>query len=225
MTRLLLLLIAANAYAQTATLRGQITDETGAIIPNAKVTLTSKSTTSDNTCAYTSPPPRLHHTSHRSRLAAQPIKIALHRCPNLNFVLKIASRVDQSPPNDNPTPTLSLTPANNASALVLRGEICWPSPTTPTTSPPICELAGPAGPNGGAIFVDGFSGGCLEKSIREIRINQNPGSPEHTQPGSSAESELFTKPRRQIWHRSAELRQPVLNCAIHIPGESLLPAE
>ena len=42
-------------------------------------------------------------------------------------------------------------------------------------------LAGPsAGPGGGAIFIDGFSGGQLpsKESIREIRINQNPFSPE-----------------------------------------------
>ena len=38
-------------------------------------------------------------------------------------------------------------------------------------------LAGPSvGPNGGQIFIDGFTGGSLpsKDSIREIRINQNP---------------------------------------------------
>src|ERR1700722_20303286 len=46
-------------------------------------------------------------------------------------------------------------------------------------------LAGPsAGPNGGSLFIDGFSGGELpaKQSIREIRINQNPFSPERAPP-------------------------------------------
>ena len=57
-------------------------------------------------------------------------------------------------------------------------------------------LAGPAaGPNGGAIFVDGFSGGELppKNSIREIRINQNPFSAEYDRLGYGR-IEIFTKP-------------------------------
>ena len=47
-------------------------------------------------------------------------------------------------------------------------------------------LAGPApGPNGGQIFIDGFTGGSLppKSSIREVRINSNPFSPEYDRPG------------------------------------------
>jgi hypothetical protein len=57
-------------------------------------------------------------------------------------------------------------------------------------------LAGPsAGPSGGSIFVDGFSGGELppKQSIREIRINQNPFSPEYDKLGYG-KIEIFTKP-------------------------------
>jgi hypothetical protein len=57
-------------------------------------------------------------------------------------------------------------------------------------------LAGPsASPNGGAIFIDGFSGGQLpsKESIREIRINQNPFSPEYDKLGFGR-IEIFTKP-------------------------------
>src|SRR6266480_2316863 len=57
-------------------------------------------------------------------------------------------------------------------------------------------LAGPAaGPNGGSIFIDGFSGGELppKSSIREIRINQNPFSPEYDRLGFGR-IEIFTKP-------------------------------
>ena len=57
-------------------------------------------------------------------------------------------------------------------------------------------LAGPsAGPNGGAIFIDGFSGGQLpsKDAIREIRINQNPFGPENDKVGFGT-IEVFTKP-------------------------------
>ena len=43
-------------------------------------------------------------------------------------------------------------------------------------------LAGPsAGPNGGQIYIDGFTGGQLppKSSIREIRVNQNPFSAQY----------------------------------------------
>ena len=60
----------------------------------------------------------------------------------------------------------------------------------------LSALAGPsAGPTGGSIFVDGFSGGQLppKESIREIRINQNPFSPEYDKLGYG-KIEIFTKP-------------------------------
>src|SRR6516164_6324835 len=60
----------------------------------------------------------------------------------------------------------------------------------------LLALAGPsAGPNGGTIFVDGFSGSDLppKESIREIRINQNPFSPEYDRIGFGR-IEILTKP-------------------------------
>ncbi len=57
-------------------------------------------------------------------------------------------------------------------------------------------LAGPAaGPNGGQIYIDGFTGGRLPplSSIREIRINSNPYSAEYDRPGFGR-IEILTKP-------------------------------
>ena len=50
------------------------------------------------------------------------------------------------------------------------------------------------GPNGGQIFVDGFSGGRLppKESIREICINQNPFAAENDQP--SGRIDVLTRP-------------------------------
>src|SRR5947208_7037097 len=57
-------------------------------------------------------------------------------------------------------------------------------------------LAGPsAGPNGGQIYIDGFTAGTLppKASIREIRINQNPFSAEYDKLGYGR-IEIVTKP-------------------------------
>ena len=63
-------------------------------------------------------------------------------------------------------------------------------------------LAGPsAGPNGGQMYIDGFTAGQLppKSSIREIRINQNPFSAEFDKVGYGR-IEIFTKPGTNQWH-------------------------
>jgi len=50
----------------------------------------------------------------------------------------------------------------------------------------LLALAGPSvGPNGGQIYIDGFSNGTLppKSAIREVRINQNPFSAQYDRPG------------------------------------------
>src|SRR5713226_5611838 len=61
------------------------------------------------------------------------------------------------------------------------------------------------GPNGGQIFIDGFSAGNMppKESIREICINQNPFSAENDQP--SARIEILTKPGTDKLRGSANL--------------------
>ena len=75
-----------------------------------------------------------------------------------------------------------------------------------TTWPRTCKPSPvrAAGPNGGQIFIDGFTGGRLppKESIREIRINQNPFSAEYDRLGSAA-IEIFTKPGTDKYRGSA----------------------
>jgi hypothetical protein len=69
-------------------------------------------------------------------------------------------------------------------------------------------LAGPsAGPNGGQIYVDGFTAGQLppKSAIREIRINQNPFSPEYDKLGYGR-IEIFTKPGMDNYHGELQLQ-------------------
>ena len=66
----------------------------------------------------------------------------------------------------------------------------------------LTALAGPsAGPNGGQIYIDGFTGGQLppKSSIREIRINQNPFSAQYDKLGYGR-IEILTKPGTDKFH-------------------------
>ncbi|MBA4185608.1 MAG: carboxypeptidase regulatory-like domain-containing protein, partial [Acidobacteria bacterium] len=71
---------------------------------------------------------------------------------------------------------------NNASATVLKEKDLEALPDDPEELEAALQaLAGPsAGPNGGQIYIDGFTGGRIppKDAIREIRINQNPFSAE-----------------------------------------------
>jgi hypothetical protein len=82
---------------------------------------------------------------------------------------------------------VSTEPENNAGAVVLKGDDIEALPDDPDDlAAALQALAGPsAGPNGGQIFVDGFTGGRLppRASIREIRINSNPFSAEYDRLG------------------------------------------
>jgi len=65
-------------------------------------------------------------------------------------------------------------------------------------------LAGAAaGPNGGQIYIDGFTGGQLppKSSIREIRINQNPFAAQYDKLGYGR-IEILTKPGTDKLHGS-----------------------
>ena len=64
------------------------------------------------------------------------------------------------------------------------------------------QLAGPsAGPNGGQIYIDGFTGGQLppKAAIREIRVNQNPFSAQYDRLGYGR-IEILTKPGMDKFH-------------------------
>jgi hypothetical protein len=101
---------------------------------------------------------------------------------------------------------LSVQPQNNASALVLKGkDLDALSDDPDELASQLQALAGPAaGPNGGEIYVDGFTGGQLptKSSIREIRVNQNPFSTQYDKLGYGR-IEIFTKPGTDQWHGQA----------------------
>ena len=121
----------------------------------------------------------------------------------LNLTLQVKALVQNLNVEAEGAPSVSTDAANNASAMVLRGSDLDALSDDPNDlADDLQALAGPAaGPNGGAIYIDGFSGGELppKNTIREIRINQNPFAPEYDKLGFGR-IEIFTKPGTDKFH-------------------------
>jgi hypothetical protein len=198
------LLFGSVAFAQTATLSGQVADETGAVVPGAKITITGgaeKTAISDKNGTYSVaalPVGSYSVVATAPDLAMRPVAIVLKAgSQTLNLQLKVASTAQQVTVEESVGPVLSTDSSSNAGQLVFRGEDLQALSDDPEDLQADLEaLAGPsAGPSGGSIFIDGFSNGELppKDSIREIRINQNPFSPEYDHIGFGR-IDIFTKP-------------------------------
>jgi hypothetical protein len=202
-----------SLQAQTAALKGQVTDESGAVVPGATVTLTGprgliKTATAGVDGSYTFT--GLPAGDYTLKAAAadltqpQPAKISLTGgTQTLNLQLSVSAVVQQVTVQANPSPQLSTEPSENASALTLQGSDLEALSDDPDDLQQDLEaLAGPsAGPGGGEIMIDGFTNGTLpsKDSIREIRINQNPFSPEFSKLGYGR-IQIFTKPGSENFH-------------------------
>ena len=101
------------------------------------------------------------------------------------------------------TTKVDVNPENNAGAIVMTGKDLESLSDDPDElQSELQALAGPsAGPNGGQIYIDGFTAGQLppKASIREIRINQNPFSAEYDKLGYGR-IEVLTKPGTDQFH-------------------------
>jgi len=122
---------------------------------------------------------------------AEPAKISLKSgAQTLDLQLKVVLAPEKVTVDEKAAPGVSTDPTSNASAQVLRGNDLDALPDSPEDLQAALQaLAGPsAGPSGGQIFIDGFSGGELppKESIREIRINSNPFAPEYDKLGLAA---------------------------------------
>src|SRR5450631_1450266 len=201
-----LVVFSAMAQTGTGTLRGTMTDDSGGVIPAANVTLIGKGVTKtaqtqvDGSYIFQGLAPG-QYTVKVAFPGFAPINQPVNITAGGNLVVPIqmvvaAEKQEITVAEQNAT-TVSVEPDNNATALVLRGEDLAALPDDPDDlSAALQALAGPgAGPNGGSIYIDGFSGGQLppKESIREIRINQNPFSAEYDRLGFGR-IEILTKP-------------------------------
>ena len=134
----------------------------------------------------------------------EPVRVELtESSQTLDLKLKLTATQQQLTVREDSGPAVSTDASANASAVVIKGADLEALADNPDDlAADLQALAGPsAGPSGGSIYIDGFSGGEIppKDSIREIRINQNPFSPEFDKLGYGR-IEIFTKPGSDKYH-------------------------
>ncbi|MDE3150417.1 MAG: carboxypeptidase regulatory-like domain-containing protein, partial [Acidobacteriota bacterium] len=184
----------AQAPAGTAILHGEITDPSGALIPGTTVTVTTSAgakvatTTADAAGKFA-----VRGLAAGSYIVSatfngfapfqsQAIPLAAGQSKLVNISMAIQAAQQNVVVTTDAGPTVSVEADSNANAVVIKGkDIDALSDNPDELANELSALAGPAaGPNGGQIYIDGFSGGQLppKSAIREIRVNQNPFSAE-----------------------------------------------
>jgi len=194
-----------SAQQNRAALRGSITDEMGAVIVGASVTITdaagqSKTTVTANDGTYQfaglAPGKYVVKASAKGFGAVTGDEIELKAGQRQSFDLQLKVTIEEQKVTIAGETPVSTDASANANQTVISGKDLDALPDDPEElAAALQALAGPSmGPNGGQIFIDGFSGGSLpsKSSIREVRINQNPFAAENDQP--SGRIDVFTKP-------------------------------
>lgn len=204
----LLMLCVLNSMAQqrAGSLRGQVSDELGALVVDATVTLISAdgaqrnaTTNSEGTYTFTAVPPG----AYTLRVVSpgfntyEKTELTIAAGPRTTHDVRLVVGLEKQIITVTEERALDTDPANNADAVVLKGQDLDVLPDDPDAlASAVQAMAGPsAGPNGGQIFIDGFTGGRMppKESIREVRINQNPFNAENNHIGFG-QIEIFTKP-------------------------------
>jgi hypothetical protein len=203
--------------ASTATLRGEVADPTGARIPGATITITTPAgkTVTKATAnaegvyqvAGLAPGMYIVKVTYTGFASFQSptIPLVAGQVKHVDVAMAI-EMAQQSVVVTDESPTVSVAAGANANTIVIKGkDLDALSDDPDELSNELTALAGPAaGPNGGQIYIDGFTGGTLppKSAIREIRINSNPFSAEYDQIGYGR-IEIFTKPGTDVLHGRA----------------------
>ena len=200
-------LFTITSFAQsTGSITGVVTDPNGGVIPGASVTTVAadgkqKTGTTNNSGTFTItglPPGNyvLQVAAPSFAPFAEPnVEVAAGKKVEINVSLSVqtvSEKVDVGSPDQ-----VNTDPDAVPGATVLKEKDLEALPDDPDELEAALQaLAGPgAGPNGGQIYIDGFTGGNLppKESIREIRINNNPFSAEFDRLGFGR-IEILTKP-------------------------------
>ena len=195
------------AQQRAGSVKGQVLDELGGAIVGAAVTAidsrgVEKSTVTNDGGSFTInglAPGKYTVRAINAGFAMfenTEVEVTAGKAQQVDVTLKVAIE-EQKVTIAADNREVSVEPDNNAGAVVLKGEDIEALPDDPDDlAAALQALAGPsAGPNGGQIFVDGFTGGRLppRASIREVRINSNPFSAEYDRLGMGR-IEILTRP-------------------------------
>jgi hypothetical protein len=203
----------AAAQAQKGSIHGTVTDPSGAVVLSSTVTLTSseglsRSATSGANGAFVIDGLEAGRYTISATapgfapFEAQQVLVFSGRPTLQNIALQLPVEVQQVNVNDESL-SVNTSSDNNAGTIVIEGKSLDALSDDPDElQNELNALAGPAaGPNGGQIYIDGFTGGQLppKSSIREIRVNQNPFSAQYDKLGYGR-IEVLTKPGTDKFH-------------------------
>jgi Carboxypeptidase regulatory-like domain/TonB dependent receptor len=204
---------AVNAFGQRpASLRGQVTDELGAVIVGASVVLIDQiqkqqivQTDDRGSYSFINVTPGQYglRVTQTGFASFERTDLSLKSGSN-NFDVKLTVTIDTQRVTIDDIHSLSADPGSNKSARVISGkELNALSDDPDELAAQLNALAGPAaGPNGTQVFVDGFTAAPVlpdKQTIREIVINQNPFSAEFERVGFG-NIQIFTKPGTGKFH-------------------------
>jgi Carboxypeptidase regulatory-like domain/TonB dependent receptor len=214
----LILGIPCLAQNRTGSIRGQVKDPSGGVIVDATVLITTPdgqtlTATTDHDGFYEVK--GLAAGKYKVQAFARGfavfendnVQVTEGQAQKLDVSLLVETQQEKVVVSDQGA-TVDVAPENNAGAIVISGkELDALSDDPDELQNDLQALAGPsAGPNGGQMYIDGFTAGQLppKSSIREIRINQNPFSTEYDKLGYGR-IEIFTKPGTDKWHGEANV--------------------
>jgi hypothetical protein len=200
-------------------LKGQVTDPSGAAVPAARVEITGpsgslRSAKTDGRGAWrVGGLPPGSYTVGVTRpgfdaAARSDLAVVAGRETAFDSALSLAA-VQETLTVTESKAALGLSSDQAAGAVVLEGAQLDALPDDPDElADALQALAGSsAGPNGGQVFVDGFSGGRMppRSAIRQIRLNSSPFSAEYDRPGFGR-IEILTKPGTESYQGHAAVR-------------------
>jgi hypothetical protein len=194
------------AQQRTGSLRGQVSDELGALVVGATVTITAAdgtqktaTTTAEGAYIFNSLAPGQYTIRVVSSgfTPYEKAEVTVAAGPRTTHDVRLVVTLEKQVITVTEEQGLNVDPAKNADAVVLTGQDLDVLPDDPDAlASAVQAMAGPsAGPNGGQIFIDGFTGGRMppKESIREVRVNQNPFNAENNNIGFG-NIEILTKP-------------------------------
>ena len=204
----------SSAQEPTASLTGRVTDQTGAVIPQATIVATAADGKQTSATADAAGGFAIHGLAPGTYSVAASAQgfalfkkdgviLAAGQTQSLNLPLQVQTQAEKVEVKAESGTSLDVSSSSGAGAIILKGKDLEALSDDPDElQSELTALAGPsAGPNGGQIYIDGFTGGQLppKSAIREIRINQNPFSAQYDKLGYGR-IEIFTKPGSDKYH-------------------------
>lgn len=203
------------AEAADAVMEGRVMDQTGASVAGVKVVLigtATKQVTSDKEGKFRVSVPEGSYVVTAEKTGFTPYaaaNIEVKAGAPVTHEIKLAVALSEQVNVNDVASAVSLAASENAGAIVLKDGDLEALPDDPDELASYLQsLAGNSGgPNGGQIYIDGFTGGRVpnKASIKEIRMNSNPFSSEFERMGFGR-IEIITRPGTDKYRGSGSLR-------------------